>query len=158
VFSLFRSRRTGETEVVSNEREFFRRYERRLPPRSIFDKQGEAHAELDLELTRKLEDLLRPKLGAWEQSDRWFHQMDFYGDGVRSLIFRRNLFPSAEIPAMRALLVGVHADFTILCCATDELLASEEQRRTIEDDYLAIWQHGLLVTRQLANLLTTGDA
>jgi hypothetical protein len=158
VFSLFRSRRTGETEVVSNEREFFRRYERLLPSRSIFDKQGDAHGQIDLDLTSKLESLLRPKLGAWEQSDRWFHQMDFYGDGVRSLTFRRDLFPRAEIPAMRAMLAGNHAHFTILCCATDELLASEERRRQMRDDYLAIWQHGFLATRQLADLLATGDA
>ncbi len=158
MFSLFRSQRTGETEIVANEREFFRRYEKSLPSRAVFEAQGEAHGQIDLDLTGKLEDLLRPKLGPWEQSDRWFHQMDFYGDGVRSLIFRRDLFPRAEIPAMRAMLVGDHADFTILCCVTDELLASEERRRTMKDDYLAIWKDGFLATRQLADLLATGDA
>ena len=158
MFSLFRSRRTGETEVAENERDFFRRYESLLPSRAVFEAQGEAHGQIDLDLTRKLEDLLRPKLGAWEQSNRWFHQMDFYGDGVRSLIFRRDLFPRAEIPVMRAMLVGDHADFTILCCATDDLLASEERRRTMNDDYLAIWKHGFLATRQLADLLATSDA
>lgn len=157
MFSLFQSRRSGETEVVATEHDFFRRYERLLPSRSIFEQQGDEHWKIDLDLTGRLEDLLRPKLGAWEQSDRWFHQMDFYGDGVRSLIFRRDLFPRADVPAMRALLTGHHAQFTILCCVTDALLPSEEERGKLEDDYLAIWQSGFLVTRRLADALS-GDA
>jgi len=157
MFSLFRSRRHGETEVVPTEDDFFRRYERLLPNRSVFKKQGESHAEIDLRLVQKIEDLLVPKLGAWEQTDRWFHQMDFYGNGVRSLVFRRDLFPRSDIPALRSLLIGEHAEFTILCRATESLLGRSNEQSGNEDDYLAIWHSGFLATRRLADTLS-GDA
>ncbi|RVT47005.1 hypothetical protein [Rubrivivax albus] len=155
MFSLFRSRRQGNAEVVAGEHDFFRKYERALPDRSLFDAQGETHGELDLQLVYKIEELLVPILGAWEQTDRWFHQMDFYGDGVRSLTFRRDIFPRDAVPAMQALLAGKHSDFTILCCVTDSLLSREGSQPSREDDYIAIWAQEVLVTQRLANEISS---
>jgi len=156
VFSLFRPRREGEAEVVSDESSFFRRYERRLPERSQFESRITDHAEADLRLVQAIESVLVPVLGHWEQTDRWFHQMDYYGDGVRSLVFRRDVFPREQVPQLQALLVGEHKDFTILCCIVDQLLKREPTGTSTQpDDYLAIWRDGFLVTNRLAASLSS---
>jgi hypothetical protein len=155
VFSLFQSRRKGHAEVVSGEKDFFHRLENVAPDRSIFDAQGGEHGNIDLRLVEKIERLLVPLLGNWEQTDRWWHQMDYLGDGVRSLVFRRDLFPRSELPALQAILTGEHSEFTILCTVADALIDDEtipKSKRT--DDYLAIFKDKMLITRALANDLS----
>lgn len=108
-------------EVANHDTDFFMRLEKLQAPRSVFEAQGGAHGDIDLRLVQLIEDLLVPVLGPWEQSDHWFHQMDYYGDGVRSLTFRRSAFPFALIQSLQSLLCGEHERFCILCTASDQL-------------------------------------
>lgn len=157
MFSLFRSRRDETTEVVAGEHDFFLRLERLMPNRAAFESLGDQHGETDLRLVQKVEDTLVPVLGNWEQSTTWFHQMDYYGDGVRSLTIERSSFPKEHLARLQKLLVGEHQLFTILCIVTDSLMSSEGERAARrEDDYLALFPRKILVTRALANDLSTG--
>jgi hypothetical protein len=120
-------------------------------PRTTFEAQGETHGDIDLRLVNSIEDLLVPILGRWENSDVWFHQLDFYGDGVRSLTFRRAAFPYAQVKSLQQLLHGEHAPFCILCIATDTLAEAIEQGGPeSEDDYLAIFSSNMLATKTIA--------
>ncbi len=138
-------------EIASNDSHFFLRFEQMLTPRSVFEAQGEAHEAIDLRLVQSIDELLVPSLGKWEGSGSWFHQLDFYGDGVRSLTFSRTVFPYDQIRRLQALLQGEHAPFCILCIATDKLSpANDERASEAGDDYLAIFAERLLATKPLA--------
>lgn len=55
---------------------------------SQFESQADdIHADLDIELTTQIDDYYCQILGEWENNDvaEWWHQMDFYGNGVRQL-------------------------------------------------------------------------
>jgi len=157
MFSLFRSRRDETTEVVSGEHDFFRRFERLTADRSIFEAQGDAHGEIDLRLAQKIEALLVPILGRWEQSSIWFHQLDYYGDGVRSLTFQRDSFPRTHVAELQALLAGEHEPFAILCIVVESLLPpTPEPPGAAGSQYLAVFSRKALVTKGLANALSVG--
>ncbi len=76
-------------EIAAHDTDFHIRFEGMLTPRIVFEAQGAAHGDIDLRLVQSIEDLLVPSLGRWEASSEWFHQLDFYGDGIRSLTFSR---------------------------------------------------------------------
>ena len=154
MFSLFRSRRDESAVVAPDGAAFMRRFPAMLTPRGVFDAQGEAHGRIDMDLTSAVEGLLRPVLGPWEQSSTWFHQMDYHGDGVRMLMFRRDVFPREQLPALQALLAGPHEPFVILCIVRDDLSAAEGD----DADYLALSSRRTLATRRLANALSLGAA
>lgn len=141
-------------EIAIHDTEFFMRLDRLLTPRCIFDAQGTAHGEIDLRLAQSIERLLVPILGRWEQSDQWFHQLDFYGDGVRSLTFSRGAFPFNQVRPLQQLLSGEHEPFCILCIATDKLggkaLSGKGEHG---DDYVAIFANQMLATKALAATL-----
>ena len=158
MFSLFRSRRDETTTVVAGEAAFTRQFERMQAGRAVFDAQGEAHGDIDLRLTGRIEELLRPLLGKWEGSGTWFHQMDYYGDGVRALSFRRDVFPRSSLPALQALLTGEHEAFAIVCIVADDIMASPPLPPGMRaNDYLALFSGRMLVTRALANELSMGQ-
>jgi len=157
MFSLFRSRRDRTTTVVSGMDTFFREFERMKADRSVFDAQGDAHGDIDMRLTSRIEAHLRPLLGKWEGSTTWFHQMDYYGDGVRALTFRRDIFPRQTVPSLQAMLEGEHSDFAILCIVTDDLM-DDSPRTTAACDFLALFNARMLVTKGLANQLSMGHA
>ena len=102
-------------DVAKNEKTFWKRFETFTAPTSVFDAQGDDHGDIDLRLVEKIEDYLVPKIGNWEKSDRWYHNIDFYGDGVRSLELSVDCFCPSYIQAFQSMLVGEHSDFTILC-------------------------------------------
>ena len=83
--------------------------------------------------------------------------MDYYGDGVRALIFRRDIFPRHELPALQAMLVGEHGAFTILCIVMDDILDGDSESGG-SSDFLALFSTRMLVTRRLANELSTRQA
>ena len=142
-------------EVASHETDFFLRLEKMQTPRAVFEAQGEAHGEIDLRLVQSIEDLLVPSLGRWEQSSTWFHQLDFYGDGVRSLTFSRNAFPFEQVRSLQQLLHGEHAKFCILCIATDKMTElAQPAGSERDDDYLAIFATQLLATKAIAAQLS----
>lgn len=154
MFSLFRSRREKRTEVVPDEGAFFRRYAQLLPSPSVFRAHGEEHGDIDSRLIGKIEAILVPLLGKWEQSSIWFHQMDYFGDGVRSLLFQPSTFPREHITKLQALLVGEHAQFTIVC-HIEAFGRSAPQDIASHRELLAIFSGKMLVTKRLADLLST---
>jgi hypothetical protein len=157
MFSLFRSRRDRTTTVVSGMESFFREFERMKADRSVFNAQGAEHGDIDMRLTSRIEEHLRPLLGKWEGSTTWFHQMDYYGDGVRALMFRRDIFPRHSLPSLQAMLAGDHSAFTILCIVTDDMTA-DSLETSASRDYLALFNGRTLVTKRLANQLSMGTA
>lgn len=87
----------------------------------FFEDQGNAHGDIDGQLQQAIEDILVPLVGAWERSDAWFHNQDFYGDGVRSLTFRVGVFPWQAVDSLQKLLVGESARFCISVHFADTL-------------------------------------
>ena len=57
--------------------------------------------------------LLVAHLGRWETSEWWFHQGNFYGDGVRSLMVGRKGFPHVRIDPLQGLRRSEYAAFCI---------------------------------------------
>ena len=101
--------------VTKTEEEFWQQLEGFTSSRSVFDAQGEEHSNIDFRLAEKIDDYLSPNLGKWEQSDIWFHNIDFYGDGIRSLEFVADSFSPAYLRDFQAMLAGEHSEFAILC-------------------------------------------
>jgi hypothetical protein len=75
----------------------------------------ELHARLDMELTSRIDRIYTEALGPWEPDDaEWWHNMDFYGDGVRALRFVLHRFPPDSLVTVRGHLSGAHDGFSIL--------------------------------------------
>lgn len=151
MLDLFPLGQRPKIEVVDTDDEFWRKIERFCAPRSVFDEQGDAHADIDLRLVERIEAYLRPILGGWEESERWWHQMDFYGDGIRSLMFRRVDFEPRFVVGLHELLSGEHHMFCIVC-QIHELFKGEADTKV---GSIAIRSEGIMVTRPVAKLLTT---
>ncbi len=96
---------------------FYAAFERRCDAaRARFSSQDEhLHAQLDMELTTKIDRLYRASLGPWEGPDSdWWHNMDFHGDGVRALRFILRKFPAGSITTVAEYLGGKHEGFSML--------------------------------------------
>lgn len=132
--------------VAATEPAFWSAFESFCAPRSNFDAQGSRHAEIDLRLVESIESFLIPLLGQWEQSDRWWHQLDHYGDGVRSLSFSADSFSPAYVPAFQRLLVEEHESFCILCQISRSLEGVDDTKI----GSLAIRSDRLLISYSLA--------
>ena len=132
--------------VTPTEPMFWSSLESFCAPRSVFDAQGDDHAAIDLRLIDLIESFLVPTLGQWEQSDRWWHQLDFYGDGVRSLSFSAASFSPSFVPAFQRFLVGEHEHFCILCQVSHSLGETEDTKI----GSLAVLSDGLLLSYPLA--------
>jgi hypothetical protein len=75
----------------------------------------ELHARLDMELASKIERLYIEAIGPWEPDDaEWWHNMDYYGDGVRALRFVLHRFPPDSLATVRGYLSGAHDGFSVL--------------------------------------------
>lgn len=83
--------------------------------------QGDAHGEIDGELQEAIESILIPLVGPWERSEVWFHNQDFYGDGVRGLTFRAGDFPWQAVDSLQTLLVNDASRFCISVHIADTL-------------------------------------
>lgn len=90
----------------------------------FFETQGDTHGEIDGELQESIESNLIPLVGPWERSDVWFHNQDFYGDGVRALTFRAGDFPWQAVDSLQKLLVNRAARFCISIHIADTLDAT----------------------------------
>lgn len=132
--------------VSPTESAFWSTLESFCAPRSVFEAQGDDHADIDLRLVDSIESLLVPTLGQWEQSDRWWHQLDFYGDGIRSLSFSAEYFSPVFVPAFQQLLVGEHEHFCILCRVSQSLAGQEDAKI----GSLAVRADSLLISYPLA--------
>lgn len=149
MFNLFSKKYVNGVLVVS-EREFWKRLESESTPVGFFDEQGDAHGDIDLRLVDKIDEYLTPLIGSWESSDNWYHNIDFYGDGVRSLSFSRSLFKPEYINVFQKMLEGEHEPFCILCQVHESMLSNEESKI----GSIAIFSNKLMVTKGLATMLT----
>ena len=72
--------------------------------------------------------------------------MDFYGDGIRSLMFRRVDFEPRFVVGLHELLSGEHHMFCIVC-QIHELFKGEADTKV---GSIAIRSEGIMVTRPVA--------
>lgn len=135
--------------TVLSEKEFWASVKQLQGPSEIFDFQGERHGDIDFSLQEDIEAILVPLVGLWEESERWFHNQDFFGDGVRALIFRVGDFPWAAIGQLQSLLTGDAAGFCISVQLCDTLYGPNIQ--TIGG--LAILRGDVVVTNPVRELL-----
>lgn len=134
--------------VVASEDEFWSEVERLKGSADFFEDQGDAHGEVDGELQDALEAILIPLAGPWEQSDVWFHNQDFYGDGVRSLTFRAGNFPWQTVGHLQKLLVSESAKFCITVHFADSLDVSGQWVGSI-----GILEHDVVATPYVVEML-----
>jgi hypothetical protein len=149
--SLFQLRRDHDIIVVETENDFFRRLSKIYDPQPLMQAQGDHHQDIDLQLVTAIDNLLVPHLGQWEQSEKWFHNIDCYGDGIRSLTFRRDVFLHHFVADLRALLSGEFELFCIVCGLRENLLHSDAVGpEKSPNDLIAITFRKFLITRGLA--------
>lgn len=154
--SLFQLRPDHDIIVVETENEFFRRLAKIYDSQPLMQAHGDHHQDIDLQLVTAIGNLLAPYLGQWEQSEKWFHNIDFYGDGIRSITFRRDVFRHHFVADLRALLSGEFELFCIVCGLCENLLHSDVvDLEKSPNDLIAITSRKLLITRGLAIKLST---
>jgi hypothetical protein len=137
--------------VLATLQEFEAAFARRCDAARIrFASQDEKlHAELDMELTTKIDDLYSAALGSWEGPDAdWWHNMDFYGDGVRALRFVLKRFPPHSIALITPYLSGRHDGFSMLAWFWDQEI---EEGAPVGGLWLSARE--LMVTRSLVSPL-----
>ncbi len=84
--------------------------------RYVFSLQGSLHPRLDLRLCKKIEEHLKPMIGAQGiDKELWFMSMDWYGDGVRRLEFQNDVLTLEIVKSLQSLLRGLYSQFAILC-------------------------------------------
>lgn len=137
-----------KVQAVSSEDEFWSAVRR---PADVFEEQGNEHGRIDGELQDAIEAVLVPLAGRWEESERWFHNQDFYGDGVRAISFRIGEFPWQSIQTLQGLLAGEAAEFAITIRLCDALYGEDAQ--TIGG--LAILREKVIATSSILELLGT---
>jgi hypothetical protein len=135
--------------VKRTEEEFWDALSAFCAPRSTFDAQGDAHGDIDLRLVEGIDAVIAPTLGSWEKSEDWWHQLDFYGDGIRSLVFSARSFSPEFIPSLQRLLAGEHEQFCILCQVVQSPMGPDEGRI----GSIAIRAHDTLVSYALVEYL-----
>ena len=149
MLSLFPTRQRPQIEVVPTDKVFWQKLQGFRAPDLVFEAQGDEHGEIDLRLVESIESYLEPILGQWEGSDTWWHQMDFYGDGIRSLMFQTAAFQPRFVPALHGLLKGEHAQFCIVCQLHESLTQDSDSKL----GSIAICADKLMVGRAVAQFL-----
>lgn len=87
-----------------------------LPCSSTFEAQGELHEDLDIALVDKIDGFVKPLLGDYEKTDRWFHNVSLCnGDGVRGISIDIEDVTNDLIIGLQGTLVGQHVDFCAFC-------------------------------------------
>jgi hypothetical protein len=121
---------------------FWAQFTSEMKPQSYFDTYGEELWELDQKLYESIESILVPILGPWEGTDNWWHETDFHGDGIRTLIFSRYCFLPNLIPQFQSLLVGDLENFVIVCLVYEHIEQSNtpfvEARAVFNDHVISI--------------------
>jgi len=152
MFSIFGSKNRPNNLVVSED-EFWTLLDSECADYAIFDAQGDEHSEIDMRLVEKIDALLEPHIGDWEESDDWYHKLDYYGDGVRSLLFNKTVFQPDFIDSLQCLLTGEHEPFCILCQVFEDFSGDDDSRI----GSVAIFSDRLMVSRPLAKLLVFAE-
>jgi hypothetical protein len=137
------------TRCVSSEDEYWAEVQQLKGSSQFFeDEQGKSHGHIDGDLQDSIEGILVPLAGPWENSDVWFHNQDFYGDGIRSLTFRVGDFPWSAVVPLQKLLMGDAARFCVSVHIADSL---ETQGRWVGS--IAIFQEYVVATTYAAEML-----
>jgi hypothetical protein len=152
MFSIFRSKSNGGRIVVS-EPDFWTRLESECTDEAVFDAQGDAHSEIDMRLVEKIGGVLHPQIGDWESSNDWYHNLDYHGDGIRSLVFNWSVFHADFIEQLQALLVGEHEPFCVLCQVYEDMASDDDTRI----GSVAIFKDRLMVSRPIAKKLALSE-
>jgi hypothetical protein len=152
MFSIFRTKNKGDRIVVS-ESKFWSKLESECTDEAVFDAQGDEHSEIDMRLVDKIGGVLHPQIGDWESSEDWYHNLDYNGDGIRSLIFNWSVFSADFIEPLQALLVGEHEPFCILCQVFEDMGCDDDTRI----GSVAIFNDRLLVSRPIAKKLAIAE-
>jgi hypothetical protein len=134
-----------QIEPVDSLESFSKLVEDSVQPHEVFDAQGDEHGHIDGDLQDAIEAVLIPLVGHWENSDTWFHNQNFYGNGIRSLSFRSPLFPWSAVEALQKCLTGEARDF----CIEIALYENLEVNGRLEDA-IAILQGKVIATRDAA--------
>jgi hypothetical protein len=134
--------------VVSSEDAYWSEVESLKGSFEFFADQGDAHGEIDGNLQDAIEGILVPLVGPWERSEVWFHNQDFYGDGVRSLTFRAGDFPWHAVVSLQRLLVDETSRFCISAHIADTLDVDGQWLGTI-----GILEHEVVATPYVAEIL-----
>jgi len=155
MLQLFAPGERPHIDVVASDEAFWARFERNCPPAEDFaDSPSESGERVDLRLYKKIEDLVRPVLGPWEHGNpAWWHNIDWNGDGVRSLAFNLESFPRSFVASFYKLLVGEHSKFCVLCQFYRGPIHESEKLGA-----LAIYHDHMLVSRAVASALATERA
>ena len=148
MFSIFRTKRNGG-RIVVGETKFWARLKSECADEAVFDAQGDEHSEIDMRLVEKIGSVLHPQIGDWESSDDWYHNLDYHGDGIRSLTFNWSVFSADFIEQLQSLLVGEHEPFCILCQIFEDIGSDDDTRI----GSIAIFKDRLVVSRQIAKKL-----
>ena len=152
MFSIFRTNSDGGRIVVS-EPNFWARLGSECTDEAVFDAQGDEHSKIDSRLVEKIGSVLHPVIGDWEDSDGWYHNLDYHGDGIRSLIFNWSVFRADFIEQLQALLIGEHEPFCILCQVYEDMGSGEDTRI----GSVAIFSDRLMLSRPIANKLALAE-
>lgn len=142
-------------EIVKDQADFQARFENEDERVAIVAAQpNEQHADIDMALVEQIEALLAPRLGHWEQNlDTWWHNIDYYGDGVRGLAARWDAFPWDLLPQLALLLCGPQKDFCILFNLYESMAADDGIWRGA----IALYHERALVTESVAKALGSLD-
>lgn len=101
--------------VKVTEAEFWEAFSSFCPPGGFFHLQEGAQGDIDRRLLEAIDALLVPRLGTWQASNKWRHELGVYRDGIHSLLFSASSFDPQFVPLLERLLVGEHEVFCILC-------------------------------------------
>ncbi len=135
--------------VARTETQFWELVNEFAASNSVFEDQGDEHGFIDGRLQDRIEKVLVPILGPWEESDTWYHIQDFFNNGVRSLLFSAKAFPWGSVSALRACLSGEAADFLIVVRICEDITAKKVKTLGL----LGILQNKLIVSESLVKKL-----
>ena len=152
MFSIF-GPKEGPKNFVVSEDEFWARLDDECTDAAVFDAQGDEHSEIDMRLVDKIDAYLQPQIGDWEDSDDWYHKLDYYGDGIRSLLFNKAVFEPEFIAALQRLLTGEHEPFGILCQVFEDISSDDDNRI----GSIAIFSDRIMVSQPLARVLVLAE-
>jgi hypothetical protein len=150
MFSIVALRRSAKVDVLAEE-EFWKQFDHYVHRFDLINEQAKrAHGDSDLRLVENIEEVAEPILGPEGfNGEAWYQNLDFYGDGVRSLELDATRFKPEVIAPLHALLVGEHERFCILGKLFSSLGAETSERIGA----LALFHERILITQSLVPVL-----
>lgn len=113
--------------VVPDE-DFWSRLEKECEDHAFFDAQGSAHERIDLRLVDKIHALFEPDLGDADDNPNWWHNLECYGDGIRSLSMNIGALRDNYLAELQGFLEGEHEPFCILVQLHDDFFGDADTK------------------------------